>query len=231
MRWPAVALLPALLAFSGETRADGPADCDSAYEHGQELQRAGKPTEAKVEFERCSQKTCAPFEIADCTRWLHEVERAAPSTPPAAPTTPPAATQAPSTQPPAQAPTQPLAASPPPASQATREKPPSPPGEPRPPVLVYALGGAGLAAIVVGTVVDAKGYFVDTAALSKCSPSCPTSQTNAARTELLVGDVTLGVGIALLGVAAWLYFEDRGADHARTTSRIVADPGGVTFVF
>jgi hypothetical protein len=93
------------------------------------------------------------------------------------------------------------------------------------------VGGAGLAAIVVGGIVDAKGYFVDTAALSKCSPGCPSGQTNAARTELLVGDVALGVGVVLLGVAAWLYFDGHGADHARTTSRIVADPGGVTFVF
>jgi hypothetical protein len=228
MRGAAGALLLALLAFPRVARADAPADCDSAYERGQELQRAGKLAEARTQFEICSQKACAPFEVADCTRWLREVEAA---TPPASPPVTPAPSQTVTPT----APSPPPLPSPSPVAptlQATPVESPSPPGEPATtPLLVYALGGAGLTAVLVGAVIDAKGYFGDTAALSKCSPTCPLSQTNAARTELLVGDVTLGIGVALVGVAAWLYFEGRGADHARTTSRVVVDPGGVTWVF
>lgn len=75
-------------------------------------------------------------------------------------------------------------------------------------------GGSLVPAIVVGSVgVLALGSFAifglggksDVSNLEKtCKPNCPQSDVDAAKTKLLIADISLGVGIVALGVATYL---------------------------
>jgi hypothetical protein len=42
-----------------------------------------------------------------------------------------------------------------------------------------------------------------------CSPNCPESDVDSVRTKYLVADISLGVGIASLGAATWLFVTSR----------------------
>lgn len=73
------ALLGALLA-PATAIADPQADaCYSAPVDGQTLQRAGKLLEARERFAGCARTSCPPEIVADCSRWLSDVEAATPS--------------------------------------------------------------------------------------------------------------------------------------------------------
>jgi hypothetical protein len=66
------------------------------------------------------------------------------------------------------------------------------------------LGGAGLAAIGVGTYLDVTGKDRETNLKDTCAPNCSHSDVEAMRTRVLVGDIVLGSGIAAAGVAVIL---------------------------
>lgn len=90
------------------------------------------------------------------------------------------------------------------------------PGEPIP-AATWVLGGIG----VVG--LAGFGYFaldgrskVDD--LDKCKPDCPHDDVQAARRSFLIGDISLGVGVAALAGATYFYVSSRGSS-ARPVSR------------
>lgn len=56
-----------------------PDTCYSAPVDGQTLQRAGKLLEARQRFAACARNTCPKEIVADCSRWLGEVQAATPS--------------------------------------------------------------------------------------------------------------------------------------------------------
>lgn len=63
-----------------------------------------------------------------------------------------------------------------------------------------------------------------------CAPNCQESQVDAAKTKLLVADVSLGVGVVSLGLAAFFFFR-RGSAPPRATALdlrpdVEAGPGG-----
>jgi len=106
--------------------------------------------------------------------------------------------------------------------------PPARPSASEPP-LVFVLGGLGAALAVAGGVLDAKGYFWDTLPLRQCSPHCKQGEVDTARHELLAGDILLGVGVALVGVAAWIHFT-RPTARSNVGSLVVGPHGaGVAF--
>jgi hypothetical protein len=104
------------------------------------------------------------------------------------------------------------------------------------PVGPVVLGGVGVAAAVIGLVVrqTAQSSY-DTSSMG-CSTSgaCPTSDAgavadgNSARTRILVGDVTLGIGIAAaLGAATWwIVAPKRSSDAAATGFEVLPSPSG-----
>lgn len=82
------------------------------------------------------------------------------------------------------------------------------PGYARPtPASVYVLGVLGLATLGVGTYFEASG-FSKRSGLDSCkgaASGCPQWQVNDAQGTMRVGDVTLGVGLAMLAGAGILY--------------------------
>lgn len=90
--------------------------------------------------------------------------------------------------------------------------------------LVSTKEGSVIPALVVGGVgVAALGSFalfgimgkssVDD--LQKCKPYCKGADVDSARTKLLVADVSLGVGVAALGVATYLFFTRPAVDTSK----------------
>ncbi len=106
------------------------------------------------------------------------------------------------------------------AAPATVPAPPSPEVLPpsRPvPVATWVLGGAGVAAGVVSAVLWASAESEYSSLKSSCAPSCNPSQADPARTKVIAGDVTVGVGGAALASALVLYLlrPSHPADSAR----------------
>ncbi len=84
------------------------------------------------------------------------------------------------------------------------------------PILGYVLGGVG----VVG--LGAFGYFALTGRQqrsdleSDCKPNCPQADVDAVDQKFLFADISLGVGLVSLGVAAYLILtHDYGGEQAR----------------
>jgi hypothetical protein len=91
-----------------------------------------------------------------------------------------------------------------------------------PSLLVYGLGGLGLASLGAGALLTFWGNR-DNAALSSCSPTCIPADTAHIRALYLASDITFGVGAAALGTAAVLFFTTR--------SRSDAHPPQAAYVF
>lgn len=73
------------------------------------------------------------------------------------------------------------------------------------PTMTWVLGGVG----VVG--LGSFGFFALNGRskendLEKCKPNCPHSDVQSAKTSYLIGDISLGVGVAALAGAAYFYF-------------------------
>jgi hypothetical protein len=88
--------------------------------------------------------------------------------------------------------------------------------ERRTPALTYVFGGLG--ALAVG------GYATliywgrkDNSRLSECKPGCPPASVDHIRRMYLAADVSLGVGVAALGVATWLFLRSPVLGEASTT--------------
>ncbi|HVJ93837.1 MAG TPA: hypothetical protein VM580_28805 [Labilithrix sp.] len=82
------------------------------------------------------------------------------------------------------------------------------------------VGGVGVAALgmFAGFGLSGKGE-VDN--LQKCKPNCPEDKVDSARTQLIVADISLAVGVVALGVATYLLVtRSSGAAkvHARAPS-------------
>jgi len=74
-----------------------------------------------------------------------------------------------------------------------------------PPLGSWVLGGIGLAAVATGSVFEVSG-LVSRGNLDTCSPTCPQERVDGIRQRLLVGDIAIGAGIALLaaGAVVWI---------------------------
>ncbi|MBX3208799.1 MAG: hypothetical protein KF764_27450 [Labilithrix sp.] len=92
-------------------------------------------------------------------------------------------------------------------------------------------GGSIVPAIVVGGIgVVALGSFaifgiggknaVDD--LQGCKPRCPEEQVDSARTKLIIADISLGVGIVALGVAAYMFLTRPAVDTTKVPTAVQA---------
>lgn len=86
------------------------------------------------------------------------------------------------------------------------QKTPLPEDAPRPvPVVVYPLlAGAGVGLVGFG-VFAALGRAKQSHLQNECEPHCTSSDSAPMKTEYLVGDIALGVGVAALVGAAVVY--------------------------
>ena len=92
---------------------------------------------------------------------------------------------------------------------ATPPKPPPPPPKPpattEEPSLVPAIVIGGIGVLAIGSFalfgIQGKNKVAD---LQKCSPRCAESDVDKARTKLIIADISLGVGVVALGIAAYM---------------------------
>jgi hypothetical protein len=73
------ALVVSTMILSSASVASGKDECLTSPVEGQKLRKAGKLLSARERFVGCAQKQCPEEVIADCTRWLAEVDGAIPS--------------------------------------------------------------------------------------------------------------------------------------------------------
>lgn len=94
--------------------------------------------------------------------------------------------------------------------------------------LTYAVAGAGLVALIVGVGFEISGLSQEST-LSKCEPRCSPSSVDDMRGTFLVGDVVVAGGVAVLGLAAYLWLSQRAVDskHAHTLAPPVV--GAIAF--
>ncbi len=97
---------------------------------------------------------------------------------------------------------------------------PEPTDAPGAPIVAYALGGVGVLAL------GGSAFFwlssesaVSDLEKSGCAPACERSDVDAIEQKRLVGDILLGVGIASLGVATYLYL-DRPSARERAAAPV-----------
>ncbi len=105
------------------------------------------------------------------------------------------------------------------------------PGRPVPPS-VFVTGAVGLFAVGVGTYFEISGLSQRHELDTSCKPTatCTPSQVDTARTQLRIGDVTLGGGILFLAGAVVLYFTRPTVDkplEPEQTGWIGVVPGGL----
>ncbi|MDP9034494.1 MAG: hypothetical protein M3O50_06775 [Myxococcota bacterium] len=74
----------------------------------------------------------------------------------------------------------------------------------RPSSFAYVFGGLGVAALGAGVLTTIWGRK-DNDALAQCKPNCRQSSVDHVQTMYVVSDVSLGVGVAALAAATWLF--------------------------
>ncbi len=60
-------------------RADDKTTCAAAYEKGQDLRNKGEFTSAREQLVICARPSCKDWMVAECTKWLDELERRQPT--------------------------------------------------------------------------------------------------------------------------------------------------------
>jgi hypothetical protein len=124
----------------------------------------------------------------------------------------------------------PPAAAPAPTPEPDTGPTPTPtPAKHKPPVLAYVLGGVGVVALG-GTAFFWLGSESKKKDLenSGCAPNCAQSDVDAIKQKRLFGDISLGVGAACIGVAAYLLFKPQKStappsDSAKLDVRVGRD--------
>lgn len=99
------------------------------------------------------------------------------------------------------------------------------------PVVVYVLGSLGVAGLATSVYFQAGGLSKRSDLDDRgCKPYCPADEVDAAKRDILIGDIALGVGIASLGAATYFYLSRPSISEksagARPPFDVVGVPGG-----
>jgi hypothetical protein len=86
----------------------------------------------------------------------------------------------------------------------------------------YLIGGTGLAAIGAGTLLMVWGRK-DNAALAQCSPSCQPSSVDRVRNLYTAADISFGVGLAAVGLSAYLFATSGSSEKAPPRAAYAVD--------
>jgi hypothetical protein len=76
----------------------------------------------------------------------------------------------------------------------------------------YVLTGVGLASVGAGVLLTIWGNRDNDVAAAQCHGNCPASTADHIKTLYLASDISLGVGIASLGVATWIFAGSHSAE-------------------
>jgi hypothetical protein len=87
------------------------------------------------------------------------------------------------------------------------------------PPLAYVLGGVGVVALGSFAYFGLRGRSTE-----DCAPECTRSEVDRMRTQYLVADISLGVAVASLGAATFVYFSQRPSTEAATSARLSLRP-------
>jgi hypothetical protein len=93
---------------------------------------------------------------------------------------------------------------------------------PAPSALTYVVAGTGLAAIGTSLLLVYWGSN-DNEKLNRCAPDCNPDSVRHIRRMYIASDITMGAGVAALGVATWLLVSDLTEDHAAPASAYSID--------
>ena len=102
-------------------------------------------------------------------------------------------------------------------------------------VLPYVIGGLGVASLGAAGLLTYWGRK-DNDALRQCTPSCDPATTQHIKRLYLESDIALGVGVAALGVATWIYVashsnqEERASEQALRIDVAPTNSGGFASV-
>src|SRR5690348_5954496 len=75
----AFAAIPLPPLQPGSTAPGEKLACATAYERAQLLRKDGKLRGARAEAEACARPSCPSSAVADCTRWLADIEESLPT--------------------------------------------------------------------------------------------------------------------------------------------------------
>jgi hypothetical protein len=116
-----------------------------------------------------------------------------------------------------------------PASAALRTDAASPSDGPR--VLPWTLLGVGAASIGAGVGFALWGHSTENHLRDTCSPNCTDSEVRPVRTKYLLGDLSVGVGLASVSVAAYLLLSHRASEQRAEPALPVTVAAGPSSVF
>lgn len=95
-------------------------------------------------------------------------------------------------------------------------------GKRRSPIWMYAIGGAGVAAVGTSLLLVHWGSQ-DNGLLDRCAPNCKRSSVDHVRHMYIASDIALGTGVVALGVATWLFISDFTREKAPTEAAYTFD--------
>jgi hypothetical protein len=113
----------------------------------------------------------------------------------------------------------PAAAPPPAASPSSTEPPPA-----HRSVLPFVLGGVAVVGLASFGGFAIAGFVQEKNLSSSCAPTCKSGSVAPVRTEYLVADISLGVGVVSGAAAAILFLLGHGAPAASSAWRIDVEP-------
>jgi hypothetical protein len=96
-------------------------------------------------------------------------------------------------------------------------------GSPRP-AAAYIFAGIGVVGIAGFAYFAASGLSERSELLRTCYPSCSEAEVDRARSKLVIGDISLFIGLASGGVAAWLFVKPTATSS--TSFGVVPVTGG-----
>jgi hypothetical protein len=94
------------------------------------------------------------------------------------------------------------------------------------PVGVWVFGGLAIAGGAAFAGLAASGQSDANNLRSTCAPDCSSSSVDSAKTKIILANVSLGVGIASLGVATVWFLLSRGSKGETATVSVVPSLGG-----
>lgn len=99
------------------------------------------------------------------------------------------------------------------------------------PVAAWVVGGVGVASLATFGVLGLTGMQRRSSLESDCYGSCSQSDVDAVKTQFLIADVALGVGVVALGVSAVLFLThaSEGKPAAAQTAKAAPPPVAVDF--
>lgn len=90
------------------------------------------------------------------------------------------------------------------------------------PTMTWILGGVGVLGLASFTYFSLDGLGKESD-LKDCKPNCPHDDVQSTKTSYLIGDISLGVGVAALAGAAYFYFTRPAPQTASTDTGVRFD--------